>query len=224
MKTTILVDGGAIAFGNNDREYGGWAARLHRDSIAVNEESPDKIEIINNARREKTLAGVLRGRKAFGELSYEERLKKLRMSSDIGSRLVSIVGVCHDEVLQRELPADFQRHVGNLCMIAQTQKVPLIMIGPNLIDTERESADFFSQVWSYNNDHIRARADVMALTIGHRQKMLPSEYLSYIDTPTVFGAFGPQLLSEDGINPNAIGHSLIHEEIKKGLVQLGVRL
>lgn len=211
-----MIDGGAVSAGKNDLAQGGWAARLHRDSLKVNLESLEEVEVLNFARVGRTLTDILVERRLASEPSYEDRLKGLRMGSELGSRIVSIVGVGHNEAAERD-PRKFQRHIGRLCTIANNQSVPLILVGPNRVDPERTT--LLGTAERYDNRTIAAYSETMASVAAVHQ-------VSCIDTFPLINpfAFETALISEDGYNPTTEGHGILHEAIKKELDLLNVRL
>ena len=206
---TVLVEGSSTAYGAGAGSYGGWAAALHRDSLALNDRDRLNPQVVTNLSMPGlTLIAV---NKIFNGM--RERFRYVPDHS-----LVRILAVGQ---IESTIPPERTRPIITLGRFARELVVyseeshaagaQTLYVGPQMAD---ESVEMPGR-WTIENDLTEEYAGLVRFTAQDTGS-------TYIDVARLFADNAPEgELLADGRHPNARGHQLIYSAVALELEALG---
>lgn len=198
---TIYVDGGSTAYGMFDAERGGWAARLHLQTMMDNASHMTNPTVVTNrAMPGRTLGAVLRG-------FSNDTVPYLRQG---GVTAVVQVGLNEAKIFPgSDRPiVDIEKFGSQLMQLSGTtydKGIRTILVGPQPIDETLARSNPTGSIME--DDLIEAYGEVMRQTAE-------AEGMAYVDTRTLFADHSlGEVLAPDGYHPNALGHTMLFQAI-----------
>ncbi|MGB4759197.1 MAG: GDSL-type esterase/lipase family protein [Candidatus Saccharimonadales bacterium] len=210
---SILVDGSSTAYGMHGGADGGWAVRLHRETGFYNEHNvANPICVYNNAIPGITLPVV--NRKSYATAVLH--------APSVDNQIVRIlsVGINEAKILPgRERPIVSLGHFASELEIYSSksllQRAETIYVGPQPVD-ESKTMPIESSGSIIEDDYVNEYAELM-------RQQANWDLVPYIDVRAMFAQYDmSEVLHEDGRHPNAFGHQLIYQAVRRELVELNI--
>lgn len=210
----ILIFGDSITQGFNDTDYGGWANRLSTYSIEKNTESNYKYDrIIFNLG--------ISGDNTDGLLSRLDGEVKARIGNKKQEIVVLFAIGANDsqydmETNENRVPiAVYKKNLHEMINKTRAYTNNMVFIGISPVDETKLMPIPWHATHGYNNANVSKYNDA-------RKKVCTKEKLPYISMDNIFEGKKLSEILPDGIHPNAEGHRLMFEHIKKELEKLNI--
>jgi len=205
MKSSrVLIFGDSIGQGFYDEVNGGWVQRLQREYIAKDIAGESEINIINLS---------VSGHSSNEVLDRIESEAKSRAKEDV----LTILAIGTNDTYERDGArrtdeANFERNITEIIKTAKTFG-EVIVVGLNACVDERVQPTAWDRTLAYKNELLR-----------RYEKILESvAKLNNVDFIPLWEITNEAQINvetlPDGIHPNAQGHEIIYNEVKKKLAE-----
>lgn len=210
---SILIDGSSTAYGMHGGADGGWAVRLHRETGFYNERNvANPICVYNHGIPGITLPVV--NRKSYAAAVLHP--------SGVSNQVVRIlsVGINEAKILPgRERPIVSLGHFASELEIYSSksllQRAETIYVGPQPVD-ESKTNPIRETGSIIEDDYVEEYAELM-------RQQANRDLVPYIDVRAMFAKHDmSEVMHEDGRHPNAFGHRLIYQAVRRELVELNI--
>lgn len=201
----VVIEGDSIAFGMFDHEQGGWAHRLHTESLALSANRMHDPSVVRNyAVPGMTLSGILH----FIE-DHTSPVRGARRKATVLS-----VGLNESKIFPGHTrPSVDLKLFGHQLMLfnqlAEIMDLKQLYIGPAPVIEEKTRP---SPTGCYIEDDLLEEYDAVIAGIA-RNSGVP-----YISTRELFSGHElPDVIDDDGRHPNTLGHTLLHHAVSASL-------
>ncbi len=206
----LIIEGGSSAYGMHARDYGGWAAQLHRDAVLANEQRVlNPVVVTNHAVPGFTLTAI---NKRF--LATNTPARYCHTPDGTSTRILS-VGINEAKIMPGMTAPiiNLQRFAAGLAMFSDHSSsigMKVLYVGPQPVDESKTRPSSDTGV-ILQNDLIEQYAGLM-----RNQAALAAE--PFIDVQAAFRPYPLEAVTAfDGRHPNSLGHQLIYHEVRAAL-------
>jgi len=204
----ILVFGDSIVWGAGDLERGGWVDRFK--VYYLNKAKPNEFnEVFNLGNPGRTSTQIL----GYYENEIKTRTKKQYLQTN---RIIIQLGLNDSryfyETKKTETSlSEFKENLIKLIKISKKYIETIVFVGLFPVDESRsDPVPWSPKIHSFKNEYISEYEKVI-------KQVCEKEKILFIDIFSEFKRINYKKLLTDGIHPNAEGHELIFQIVKKEL-------
>lgn len=211
----IYIDGDSTTYGMFDKEYGGWADRLHLAALNEGKSFEDMTFVQSRAWPSRTLARILR--QADANIKSFSPISDVTVVLQVGMNEAKIFHEPSGPIVPLRLFGEQLIRFSNI--VRENNSDPdyncdAVFVGPPPIDTTRFNPTLSGAV--IKDEVLATYGEMMRAVAEH-------EGYPYVDTRAVFANTGlpiSELIDNEGYHPSTLGHATLAKAVA-GVLQIG---